>query len=125
MDTNKLLLNQSVTHILLKCAFSPCMVGFDYIRAVVEKCCEKESGYQSLIKDIFKEVAEKEKSSADKVDKRIRAVLKDAKARKGFYAMNEYFNEIVYNGKEEIPTQEAISMLVEMSKLEFAKRSVA
>ena len=123
MNMENLILNQSVTHILLKCAFSPSLLGFDYIREVVEKCCKKENGYQNFITEIYKEVAESDNSTADKVDKRIRASLKDAKSRKGFLAMNEYFDERVYNGERDIPAQEAISILVEISKLEFAKRN--
>ena len=122
MDINSLILNQSITHILLKCQFSPSLIGFDYIRGIVEKCCQKEKGYQTFIAEAFHEVANEEKSSCDRIDKRVRASLKDAKSRQGFLGMNEYFNEIIYNGQNDISPQEAISLLVEMSKLEFAKR---
>lgn len=116
------LLNQSITHILLKCQLSPTMIGFDYIRDVVEKCCTNDIEFQKLVGTAYKEVAKQQKSSSDQVDKRIRAVLADAQSRKGFLAMNEYFDEVVYSGEKNLAPREAISFLVEMSKLEFAKR---
>lgn len=117
-----LILHQSITHILLKCSCSPSLMGFDYLREVIKECCQKEDCYQSSITEIYKKVAKQDNSSIEKVDKRIRAMLKDAQSRKGFLAMNEYFNEVVYNGNKFFPNQEAISLLVEMSNLEFNKR---
>lgn len=122
MKDKNAILSQAVTHILLKCTFSPSLTGFDYLREVIERCCQKE-GYQNLITDIYKEVALKDNCTPDKVEKRIRASLKDVKSRQGFLAVNEYFDALVYNCDRELPAQEAISLLVEMSKIEFAKRN--
>lgn len=117
-----LILNQAITHILLKCSCSPSLMGFDYLRDVIKECCQNENFYQKNIGEVYKKVAMDNNSTIGKVDKRIRATIKDSQSRKGFLAVNEYFDEIVYNGNKDIPNQEAISLLVEISKLEYAKR---
>lgn len=117
-----LILTQSITHILLKCECNPSLLGFDYLREVISKCCQRRNYYQSFMSEIYKEVAQETNSSIEKIDKRIRVLLKGAKARKGFFAMNEYFDEIVYNGSKNLRAQESISLLIEMSNIEFTKR---
>lgn len=117
-----LILNQAITHILLKCSCSPNLMGFDYLREVIRECCLKGNFYQSNIGEAYRRVARNNRSTVEKMDKRIRAMLKDAQSRKGFLAVNEYFNQVVYNGNKDIPNQKAIALLIEMSRLEFSKR---
>lgn len=118
---DSLVLHQSVTHILLKCLFSPSLMGFDYLRDIVTKCCRQKVDYQKLISKFYHEVACEDNCCIDKIDKRIRASLKDAYSRRGFFAMNEYFDDRVYSG-DFLQPHEAISLLVEMSKVEYQKQ---
>lgn len=121
MSIEGAVLCQSVTHILLKCSFSPSLLGFDYIREVIEFCCETKRDPLRVLTFALKEVAKRDGSSVNKIDKRIRASIKDAKRRQGLLGMNEYYSERVYEG-DEVRARETISYLVEMSRLEYEKR---
>lgn len=106
-----------ITAIMLRLGLRPKLVGFNYLREAVALVCERQGVGDNMTSDIYPKVAEKFDVSDLLVERCIRVSIADAFKTGGLLAINELYDNLVYNNTFTWSNSELISIISEIVKL--------